>query len=292
MKLKLIFLSVLFLMISCASPEVKKEEETVPADPQLILKVEGETRTFSRSQLLQMKELRTLVVEKDVTYSNQQKTYSAIPVAVLFKGMKTEGSSTLLFSCLDGFSAPISASRILNQDPKGSMAYIAIQKPDEKWGAVKGDSEQTAGPFYLVWDHPEKSKIVTEEWPYQLAGFESKPSIEKQFPKTAPDQKLSEKSPIKKGYQIFMRNCFACHTVNGEGASKMGPDLNIPFNPTEYLGKKFITKLVRNPQSLRRWPQAKMPPFDVSSLPDEDLQKIILYLQHMAQRKVLPTQSN
>ena len=279
------FFLLILVFASCVSSNAKKSENLIKSDPQLTIKVKDQVRVYSRTQMLQLSDVRQVTIENDPTYSMKKKTYTAVPVTTLFQNLKVDATQTLLFSCLDGFSAPISASRLLNSDPKESIAYIAIESSDQKWSSVKADKSQTAGPFYLIWEHPEKSKIVVEEWPYQLAGFEAKPSIQTQFPGTIPDPRLTAKSSVQQGYQIFMRNCFACHTLNGEGSSQMGPDLNQPYNPTEYLKKDFLFKLVRNPQSLRRWPQAKMPAFDKTSLPDEDLQKIILYLQHMSKRK-------
>ncbi|MNP11251.1 hypothetical protein D3C76_1034280 [compost metagenome] len=65
----------------------------------------------------------------------------------------------------------------------------------------------------------------------------------------------------------------------------MGPDLNIPFSPTEYLSGDFLRRYIRDPQSLRQWPQAKMPGFDQAVLPDAELDKLVAYLRHMAGRK-------
>jgi mono/diheme cytochrome c family protein len=85
---------------------------------------------------------------------------------------------------------------------------------------------------------------------------------------------------------VFKRTCFACHTLNGEGDSKLGPDLNIPHNPTEYLRADLLRAFVRDPQSLRHWPQAQMPPFPASTLSDADLDAVLDYLRYMARHKV------
>ena len=80
----------------------------------------------------------------------------------------------------------------------------------------------------------------------------------------------------------------ACHRMNGAGDSQFGPDLNIPYNPTEYFSGDFLTRYIRNPQSLRRWPQGKMPGFSVEVLSDKELAELVDYLRHMAGRKVKP----
>jgi cytochrome c1 len=73
--------------------------------------------------------------------------------------------------------------------------------------------------------------------------------------------------------------------LNGEGDARVGPDLNIPHNPTEYLRTDLLRAYIRNPQSLRRWPQAKMSGFDRATLSDADLDNLLAYLRHMAAHK-------
>jgi cytochrome c1 len=47
-----------------------------------------------------------------------------------------------------------------------------------------------------------------------------------------------------------------------------------------------LRRLIRDPQSLRRWPAAKMPAFETRLLSDRDLTDLLAYLRHMADRKV------
>ena len=275
---------------TACSSEAKKSESPIynESNPKLTIQVKNKTRQFTRTELLQSPYAVKLTIAQDPAYPGQKMVYMAVPVAGLFEGLRVEDSATMLFSCLDGFSAPILASRLLNVEPNGSIAYIAIEPADKKWPALKANDNKTAGPFYLVWHRPEKSNIATEEWPYQLTGFEAKPSFESQFPLTAPSSTLSEQGHIRTGYRAFQKNCFACHTLNGQGTSQIGPDLNIPFNPTEYMKPKFLKMLIRNPQDLRHWPQSKMAAVPSSVLEDTHLQDIILYLEHMAGRKQTP----
>jgi hypothetical protein len=42
---------------------------------------------------------------------------------------------------------------------------------------------------------------------------------------------------------------------------------------------------IRDPKSLRSWPDQKMPGFNAASLPDADINAIIAYLRHMAHRR-------
>lgn len=246
----------------------------------------GISKSFTRSDFLSSKNLKTVVVEKDPAYRGKKMTYLAVPLAQLFESLPMDSISTMSFKCLDGFSGGISKTRALNKDPKESIAYIAVEKEDQRWPKLKMDKSQTAGPFYLIWENPEKSKIMTEEWPYQLAGFDlSDKSFSALFPNTVPGDGLKETDPVMKGHAVFMTNCFVCHSFNGEGVGKIGPDLNLPFSPTEYLQKKFFLPFVRNPQSLRKWEQERMPNFNISGLSDNDIENIWIYFSYMSKRK-------
>lgn len=283
MKTATLALAVTLLSIlSCTSTSPHRNPSST--EPEIVIQNAGETRRFTRSQLLKSARLKTITVAADPAYANRPMTYQAIPAADLFEGMKFERDATLVFKCLDGFSAPISMPRLLNLDPKSSVAYIAIEGAGKSWPVVKAGGSASAGPFYVVWENPERSKIAREEWPFQLSGFEVKASLEIQFPKAAPAANAGLR--VRKGFQAFAQNCFACHRVNGEGQSQVGPDLNTPHNPTEYMKLDYLTKLIRDPQSLRHWPQARMPAYPKDVLSDEDLANIISYLQHMSKQKV------
>ena len=243
-------------------------------------------REFSLAELLNSPFLKKVKVEKDPAYKNESRTYSAVPASELFKDFKIADSTTIAFFCLDGFSAPISAERVLNTDPKKSIAYIALETVNDPWPAIKSKDGKSAGPYYLIWENPEKSKISQEEWPFQLAGFEIKGTLAEQFPHTVPDTSIKEDLGVMKGYRSFMKNCFACHSLNGEGLAHMGPDLNIPYNPTEYLKPEYLETLIRKPANLRLWTGSKMSSFSKENLPDDELKNLILYLQYMAKHKL------
>jgi cytochrome c1 len=49
-----------------------------------------------------------------------------------------------------------------------------------------------------------------------------------------------------------------------------------------------LRRLIRDPQSLHRWPGSKMPAFDAKTLSDRELAELLAYLRHMTDRKVAP----
>ena len=72
--------------------------------------------------------------------------------------------------------------------------------------------------------------------------------------------------------------------MKGAGAAEVGPDLGQPMNPTQYFTPKGLRSLIRNPKSVRTWPQQLMPAFDETMLHEADLDALMAYLAHMAAR--------
>ena len=96
---------------------------------------------------------------------------------------------------------------------------------------------------------------------------------------------LPADSPARTGQVLFAKQCMVCHRLGGAGDAKMGPDLNSPHNPTEYFQPWALKAFIRNPGSIRDWPERKMQGFQKASLSDSDLDAIIAYLTYMAGRR-------
>lgn len=253
-------------------------------DPELTLQAGDQAHTFKRSELLQRHDLETLTITADPAYPGQKMVYKAVPVTSLFDTLKIDTNAVIQFQCLDGFSAPISKERLLNKDKNKSRAFIAIEEANKPWPAIKAGGP-SAGPFYLVWPDPQPSFIGPEEWPFQLAAFTVKGTLESLYPKIFPEQKVPANSPVRRGLAVFTKNCFACHTLNLQGAAEVGPDLNIPMSPTEYFQKAALRKQIRDPQSLRHFPKSRMNAFPSTVLPEQDLDDLVSYLTYMAKHK-------
>ena len=65
----------------------------------------------------------------------------------------------------------------------------------------------------------------------------------------------------------------------------MGPDLNQPMSPVEYFQGPALRRYIRNPSSVRTWPDQKMPGFLPEQLSDVQMDGLLAYLEHMAQRR-------
>jgi mono/diheme cytochrome c family protein len=245
----------------------------------------GREKVFTRTQLLAHPRTRTLRVPFDVTYKRPM-TYQAVPVAALFEGEAVDERASVQFVATDGFSASIAPDRLLNTSEAGAIAFVAVERQEQPWPPLRPGSKTSAGPFYVVWSHPERSKISPEEWPFHLAKFVIQAPAHVRFPAIRPEAGLAVDHPVNRGFALFQRNCFACHTLNGSGDGTMGPDLNIPMSPTEYLTEGALRQYVRDPQSVRRWAGSRMSGFSPSVLSEEDLDDLVAYLRHMATRKI------
>ncbi|MDO1527798.1 cytochrome c [Fulvimonas sp. R45] len=232
------------------------------------------------ARLLQRADAREVAVPDDVAYHRAMR-YRAVPLADLLPGLAP--GDHLQFVAADGFTAEIPAALIL--DRRGARAWLAVEDPAHPWPVLPG-GDRSAGPFYLVWTDPQAAGVGPEQWPYQLAAIRRLQGVDARFPAVVPATAAA--AAVQHGFAVFKRTCFACHTMNGEGDATLGPDLNLPHNPTEYLSAKLLRAFIRDPQSLHRWPQAKMHGFPTQKeLSDTDLDAVLAYLHYMAGHKAV-----
>ncbi|MFQ6594551.1 MULTISPECIES: c-type cytochrome [Pseudomonas] len=246
---------------------------------QLTIELDHTSKTWQTADLLKRPDVQTVQIVDDVSYKRNM-TYRAVPLAALLPGLKAENH--LQAVALDGFAAELAAAPLLQNH--GARAWLAIEDPAHPWPALAQD-KSSAGPFYLVWTDPQAGSISPEQWPFQISGIKQLKTVAERFPALLPDPQLAANDPVNQGFALFQKNCLACHRLNGAGDAQVGPDLNIPYNPTEYFSGDFLKRYIRDPQSLRHWPQAKMPAFAASVLPDTELDLLVGYLRHMAGRK-------
>ncbi|NCE86870.1 cytochrome c [Pseudomonas sp. Q1] len=249
---------------------------------QLTIELDHTSKTWQTAELLKRPDVQTVQIVDDVSYKRNM-TYRAVPLAALLPGLKAENH--LQAVALDGFAAELAAAPLLQNH--GARAWLAIEDPAHPWPALAQD-KPSAGPFYLVWTDPQAGSISPEQWPFQISGIKQLKTVAERFPALLPDPQLAANDPVNQGFALFQENCLACHRLNGAGDAQVGPDLNIPYNPTEYFSGDFLKRYIRDPQSLRHWPQAKMPAFAASVLPDTELDLLVGYLRHMAGRKQHP----
>ena len=210
-------------------------------------------------------------------------TFTAIKFAALLKNLEFNLDATIEFIAMDGFTAPLDPSLLLNTSIKKSIAYLAIEDPENKW-PVHRSGEGTAGPFYLFWTNPELSDIGREEWPYKFNQVVIKEPFETLYPELVPDRSISSYQALEAGFDVYVKNCIACHKLDQVGPGSMGPDLNFPMSPLDYFKDGILRKFIRNPQSIRENPKTPMGGFSRELISDEEMDQLLAYLDHMAYR--------
>ena len=252
-------------------------------EPTLTVTVDNDARSFTRGELLARPDAATIEVARDITYRGRM-TYRAVPVASLIAGMTLPPDSVIEAVTLDGFIAQLPPDLILNTDKDKAVAWLAIEPADHPWPAIP-QKDASAGPFYIVWTGAAVGAVRSEQWPYQVAKLLSQPSPAARWPALAVNAALPATDPVRAGQALFVVQCLPCHKLNGAGASDVGPDLNLPQNPTEYFTPQGLHDLIRNPQAVRTWPAQAMPAFPTDHLGDREIGLVIAYLKHMAGRK-------
>ncbi|PWC55140.1 cytochrome c [Azospirillum sp. TSO22-1] len=251
------------------------------AEPALTVAVGGAERVYTPSTLLARPDVVTIAVPKDASYGGAM-TYRAVPLRALVPMDALPRDGVLEAVASDGFVAHL-PSTLLAQTA-GAEPYVAVEPPEALWPPLPGKG-MSAGPFYVVWLKPEASGISAEQWPYQLARLLSADSPLARWPALGVAETLPADDPARAGQALFLANCLPCHTLNGGGGANVGPDLNRPMNPTEYLKPDALKRLIRDPASVRSWPEQRMPAFAEAALSDADLDRLVAYLGHMAGRK-------
>ncbi|MCG5242738.1 c-type cytochrome [Azospirillum doebereinerae] len=251
--------------------------------PELTVSIGGVERRFDRDALLARPDAVTVDIPADVSYGGPMR-YRAVPLASLIGRDAFPPDAVLEGVASDGFAATLPPELCLRTGEDGSVAFLAVEPADRPWPPLPGKAV-SAGPFYLVWVRPEVSGVTSEQWPYQLARLVSADDPLKRWPQLAVDAALPADSPVRAGQAVFVAQCLACHRLNGAGSAEVGPDLNRPMNPTEYLTPAGLERLIRDPRAVRSWPEQRMPGFDATMLSDADLGRVVAYLAHMAGRK-------
>jgi mono/diheme cytochrome c family protein len=249
-------------------------------DRVLTLSIGPEARRYTAAQLLGRPDAVELTIPGDVSYGRPMK-YRAVPLLALVK----VGSAfdTIEARAADGFVSQIPLALVEKGATGGAKAWIAVEDPAAPWPVLPGKTA-SAGPFYLVWENPERSAIGSEQWPYQVASLTEVESPAHRWPQMVVAASLPGDAPARRGQAVFTTQCLPCHRMKGAGAADVGPDLGQPMNPTQYFTPKGLRSLIRNPKAVRTWPQQQMPAFDETKISDADLDALIAYLAHMAAR--------
>jgi mono/diheme cytochrome c family protein len=268
----------LIIMVLLAT-SLGKPPPAFAAEPSLTISNGSEERKFTAAELQARPDCVVLNVQGDVYDGTVP--YRAVPLLAVLKGIFNEKQDTVEASASDGFVSQIPLALVTRGASDGAVAWIAVEDPAHPWPRLPNKAE-SAGPFYLIWQYPERSGVSREQWPYELARLTLAESPVHRWPQLALPGNLSAGSPAHHGQEVFLTHCIACHRLNGGGAGATGPDLGRPMSPTQYFTDAGLRALIRNPRSVRTWPEQRMPGFNKDALSDADLDAIVAYLQVMA----------
>ena len=248
----------------------------------LTVNIGTDHRTLSRDALLHDPRLTSVTVEDQNL--KRRLTFKAIPVTALFQGQTVSPDASATTAASDGYVSHLPMRLLLGDRADGPRAWLAVEDPAAPWPTLKG---QDIGPFRLIWTAPlAKASVVNESlWTYSIVRIDIAALPGERFAAIRPAAGLPADGPVMRGFATFQRVCFSCHTLNRAGDANLGPDLNVPYSPVEYLGDEKLRHLIRDPQSLRWWPNARMAGIDEKTLSDTELNDLLAYLHHMTKRK-------
>src|SRR5262249_32065291 len=163
--------------------------------PTLIIELNGERRHFSAAELLANPATRVIEIPQDADYRRPM-LYQAIPLLDLLHGLPTGMTHTLEARAIDGVASQIPWTLIARGASGGAVAWIAIEDPAHPWPDLDGRA-YSAGPFYLVWEHPERSGVASEQWPYALASLTGGSDPLQRWPQLSLDVSVPASDPAR-----------------------------------------------------------------------------------------------
>ena len=238
----------------------------------------GMTMEFTADELLARPDAATIAVPRDSAY-RQAMTYRGVPLRTLLSALPPDAADTIQARAADGFIAEIPRA-VING---AAVPWIAVEDASRPWPPLKAKAT-SAGPFYLVWQDPERGRIAPEQWVYALAALTAVPSPVQRWPAIGVDPSVPQDAPARRGQATFIANCLPCHRLGGAGEAMVGPDLLQPMPATGYLTEAGLRALIRNPAAVRHWPAQRMPAFDESALSGTNINEVIAYLRYLAAR--------
>lgn len=214
-------------------------------------------------------------------YYGDDRRYAALPMRPLLENVfgaalaERDGDSVdVRLVAADGYAVSVPWPRL--RDEGAAIAFDDLDR--DGWSPI-GPQRADPGPFYLVWQSTAaapRQDLGRYPRPWQLARVELA-----DFAATHPHVLPAADAPsvVRAGFSLFRDRCVRCHAINREGG-RVGPELNVPQNITEYRPEAQIRAYIRNPAVFR---YGNMPAHE--DLSDEDLDALLAYLRHKAHDK-------
>lgn len=271
-------------LLACVTGAIALLTATSTFAAQITIDV-GTKTTLTTEQLLARPDVATISVPGDVSYGRTM-TYRAVPLRALPGIAALPPSKDLQITGSDGFVTNLPASLVTDRSTHGAIPWLAIEPSDTPW--PKTNDGQSIGAFYVVWIHPAASHVNSEQWPYRVDSIRAVDTHAARWPQLGVGSDVPANSAVRRGQAIVASLCMACHKLDGAGDAAMGPDLNLPHGPTDYFKPWALKQYIRDPKSIRTWPDLKMPGFSKEALSDADLDAVIAYLSYKASKRKSP----
>jgi mono/diheme cytochrome c family protein len=252
------------------------------AEPTLTITSGGKTATYTTSQLSSRPDAAALTIPAGAPAYAEPHVFRAVPLLPLLGAVPSGSDDTLQARASDGFVAELPLALVGKAAEGGAVPWIALELPDQPWPPIP-ETGKKPGPFWLVWEHPERSAIGTEQWPYALASLTTVEDVAHRWPQLALPADLAKDAPAAHGLEVYIKQCLPCHKMAGGGEGTIGPDLGQPMNATAYMTDAGLRALIRDPKSVRTWPAQIMQGFASENLSDADLDDLIAYLHAKAE---------
>ncbi len=162
---------------------------------------------------------------------------------------------------------------------KERKSYLAFERSDKRpFTTMSGyrDVVSNLGPFYLIWkeDYKDKAAIRRDHWPFMITGFRLQDNPDSKFIPTNADS-----SNISWGYKNFIKQCVACHSIDGFGSEKDGE--LISNGKIDSFSDEYLMKFISDPKSVKK--NSKMDPFPLKiDLRKKRIGDTIKYLRHVS----------
>ncbi|MFC0400039.1 c-type cytochrome [Paraburkholderia rhizosphaerae] len=271
------------LALCCVGASVGMGTRAYADAPTLVVKAGDGEHSFTAADLLARPDNRNVTLTGTVIGDiyHHKVEYHAVPLLALLGNRPESHFDTVELQASDGFVSEIPLKLVERGAKDGAVAWLAVEDPAHPWPALPKETA-SAGPFYLVWQFPERSGVSREQWPYKVTRIALVESPDHRWPQLAVPAQFAGDAQVKRGHDVFAVQCIACHKMNGGGVGNVGPDLGQPMNVTQYFKDAGLRALIRDPHKVRTWPEQRMIGFQSSVISDADIDALLKYLHAMA----------
>jgi len=240
--------------------------------------ISGKTELRADPALLNSLGIDTVSMDYSRAYPKRMMHYRAVNLCKLLSKVPMRKTEVIEWVAEDNFSVFIPTELFMDCEKQQSIPYLAIEGK-EKWPQLSNGTNSTAGPYAIIWTNPAAAHISNEYWAWSVTKAIVHPAIPKG--KIYPPPKTANTS-IANGYQMYVSRCASCHTIDGKGVGKIGPDLGGPFNPVQlYPKRNTLRRFIRNPAAVKYPVKVRLSGTGKDSLSDGELTDLLNYFDYL-----------